>query len=52
MSRHRDGSTVKKSYGIRLEPQVVAKIIEQYGSLTNFVNEKISKDKKLNLRGR
>ena len=47
MGKPRDGKEVKTTIGIRIEPSIRLEIIKVYGSVSNFFNEKVKKDKKL-----
>ena len=50
MSRPRDGKEVKKQISVRVEPEILKRIISTYGSFSEFVNKKIKNDKKLNIK--
>ena len=47
MGKPRDGKEVKKQISFRIEPGILKKIINIYGSFSEFVNKKIRSDKKL-----
>ena len=45
--RTKIGKEVRVNATIRIEPSIREKIIKVYGSMTNFVNDKIKRDRKL-----
>ena len=46
MPKQRDGKEVKKAYSVRLEPSVYEKIVQEFGSFSDFVNQKIREENK------
>ena len=47
MGKPKLGTEVRIVKSIRIEPLVFEKIKDIYGSLANFINEKVKRDKKL-----
>lgn len=43
MGKPRQGKELKRVTSIRLEPRIIKMIIEQYGSLSEFISEAVAK---------